>query len=395
VQRTNDHGVSTCAQPPDSRRVLLLTSNVGEGHAAAARALKADLGAECAGIEIETVDAFAIFGSVLRFFMLDVYRWQLRRAPWLFGAVYRSGSRSRLLQSLGRAGLVLFGRRRMLRLLRSHRPHAVVSTYPAATMLLGHLRGRGVLDVPAYATITDLGGLEFWSHPGIDLHLVMDDRCVTTVEQLTGPGSARSVRPVVGARFFEPRSRAEARRALDLPDDVPIVVVSGGGWGVGDIEGAVQTVLEVTNAVAVCLTGRNPALEAQLASVFAAEGRVRVCGFVEEMSDLLAAADVLVHSTGGVTVLEATVRGCPVVAYGAPAGHLGTVTREMVALGAVEHATSAAELLGLLTRLIENPPGRAAALDPLPTAASVVLSSHERTRRRPRRLEALAFLSRL
>ena len=32
--------------------------------------------------------------------------------------------------------------------------------------------------------------------------------------------------------------------------------------------------------------------------------------------DLLAAADVLVHSSAGLTVLEAIIRGCPVVSYG-------------------------------------------------------------------------------
>jgi hypothetical protein len=47
------------------------------------------------------------------------------------------------------------------------------------------------------------------------------------------------------------------------------------------------------------------------------------------MADLLAAADVLVHSTGGVTCLEAMARGCPVVSYGLPVGHAKLNTRRM------------------------------------------------------------------
>jgi len=42
----------------------------------------------------------------------------------------------------------------------------------------------------------------------------------------------------------------------------------------------------------------------------ALEARVVVLGFSKRMPELLAAADVLVHSTAGLTVLEALMRGC-------------------------------------------------------------------------------------
>ena len=53
---------------------------------------------------------------------------------------------------------------------------------------------------------------------------------------------------------------------------------------------------------------------------FADEPRVHVYGFTDKMPELLAAADVLVHSTGGVTCLEARAAGTPVVSYGLPVG---------------------------------------------------------------------------
>ena len=81
---------------------------------------------------------------------------------------------------------------------------------------------------------------------------------------------------------------------------------------------------------------------------FAGEPRVTVLGFTDKMSDLLAAADVLVHSTGGVTCLEALARGCPIVAYGAPPGHAPLLAREMAALDLVVHARSRMELRNAL-----------------------------------------------
>jgi processive 1,2-diacylglycerol beta-glucosyltransferase len=357
------------------RRVLILSSHVGEGHIAAARALAEDIALESLDVEIEVIDALSVLGRPLRFVLHDAYRWQLRRAPWMFGLLYSSLARNPRLWHLGERLIVLLGRRHLRALLDRIEPDVVVSTYPATTTLLGHLRGRGDLAVPAYATITDLGGLRFWAHPGIDLHLVMSESSVTEIDRIVGDGSSRRVRPLIAPAFFEPRDAMAARRALRLPAAASVVVVSGGGWGIGDIEGATLTTLKLPGTYVVCLAGRDEATRRYLTQRFAASNRVRVYGFIDEMSELLAAADVLIHSTGGVTVLEASVRGCPTVAYGVPRGHLRTVTRTMAALGAVEHASSADHLLQVLQSILGRRVRRSPVRSSAPSAASIILSA--------------------
>ena len=59
---------------------------------------------------------------------------------------------------------------------------------------------------------------------------------------------------------------------------------------------------------------------------------------------MLAAADVLVHSTGGVTCLEARAAGTPVVSYGLPIGHARLNTRAMADLDLLRLANDAGEL---------------------------------------------------
>ncbi len=61
-------------------RVVVLTAEVGEGHAAAARALAAELVAERADVEVLVCDALIGVGRLLRFVLLGAYRWQLRFA---------------------------------------------------------------------------------------------------------------------------------------------------------------------------------------------------------------------------------------------------------------------------------------------------------------------------
>ncbi len=122
------------------------------------------------------------------------------------------------------------------------------------------------------------------------------------------------------------------------------MLVSGGGWGVGDIEGAVAESLAVDGATVVCLTGRNEALRAAIARRFADDPRVRVEGFTEHMADWLAAGDVLVHSTGGLTVLEAILRGCPVISFGWGRGHIRKHNEAFRRFGLAEVVETRADL---------------------------------------------------
>src|SRR5207253_10601501 len=172
------------------------------------------------------------------------------------------------------------------------------------TSTLGYLRRRGRLELPVVATITDLLAHPLWAHRGVDLHLVMHESCLRAVERVAGRDSARVVRPIVAPAFRAPSARAEARAALELPPDEPVVVVTGGGWAVGDIEGAVRSALRVPGSIVICLSGRQERVRARLALTFADEPRVRVLAFSERMPELLAAADALVDSSVGVTCLE-------------------------------------------------------------------------------------------
>ncbi len=329
----------------DKRRILILSADVGEGHAAAARALAQQVHASEQDTEVVVIDGLAAMGRVLRQVVQDGYRVQLRFFPWSYTLVYWLLERVAPVRWLTRWQLCLFGARSLARRIAEHEPDVIVSTYPAVTVVLARLRRTGVVSCPTVATITDLTGLFFWAQPGIDMHLVMYGESMSSVERIAGRDSARLVRPLISAEFLQPRCPLEARRTLGLPEEGRLVVVSGGGWGVGDVEGAVRELCRVNEVSAiVCLAGYNEQLHERLSTAFATESRVHVYGFTDQMPQLLAAADALVHSTGGVTCLEAKATGTPVVSYGLPVGHARLNTRAMAELELLRLANDTDEL---------------------------------------------------
>ena len=379
------------------RRALILTAAVGDGHLAAARALAEDFESKYPEVDVTVTDVLDVFGPVIRFLVLDAYRAQLRKAPWIFGSLFVAGLRVGPLRVLGRLGLVVLGGRRLERFIAGRDADLVISTFPAATSVLGHLRRRGRVAGIACATITDLGGVCFWAHPGIDLHLVMHERLVAEVEREAGPGSARMTRPLVSREFFEPADGAALRREFGIPEAARLIVVSGGGWGVGDLAGTTRAARTVADTYVVVVAGRNEALERDLRSEFGDDPNVCVLGFTSRMSDLLAAADALVHTTGGVTCLEAAIRGCPIVSYGTHAGHVPTVSHAMHSFGVATHAGSPSEVLRALDEVLTAGAGAAAVdLSSAPSPATALLTACSRRRERPARRRVhrvLAFVT--
>ena len=367
-------------------RVLILFCEEGEGHASAARALASGL--EEAGAEVEVRDAMAGgLGRLIPLLSRDAYHVQVRHLAWTYGAEYLLFTRFPPFRALGRRGLALFGGRPLLRMIRGLRPDLVVSTHPAVTNVLGFLRRSGRLRTPAAATVTDLGVHPLWAHPGVDLHLVMHESGVQAVEAVAGAGSAAVVAPLVGAEFQRAVRGKEARAARQEP---PLVLVSGGAWGVGDLEGTVAAALTVEGVNVVCLSGHNELVRNRLERRFAGEARLTILPFTRRMPELLAAADVLVDSSVGVTCLEAMTVGCPVIACGVPGGHSRDNARALERLGLAEFVRELRLLPERLARCLREASTRQAVLPATPTAAEALLGVRPRLAPRRRRRQAVA-----
>jgi processive 1,2-diacylglycerol beta-glucosyltransferase len=294
-------------------------------------------------------------------FMYDFEYWLVVHLPptrWLAGTL-----------------MYLVGGRGLLRAVRRRRPDIVVSTYPGTTDLLGRLRLAGYLRMPVCSAVTDLAALRYWAHPGVDLHLITHPESTDEVRGYAPGTRIEWVQGLTSPGCLDPFDKAAARRSFDLPEEGPVVLVSGGGWAVGDLVGAAEVALGVGGATVVCMCGRNERVREAIEERFADEPRVRTVGFTDRMCDLMAAGDVLVHSTAGLTVLEALMRGTTPISFGWGIAHIRTNNRAFAKHGLADVAATPGELDAAIRRALANP--REPDLSPAtrPTAASIVLAA--------------------
>jgi UDP-N-acetylglucosamine:LPS N-acetylglucosamine transferase len=146
------------------------------------------------------------------------------------------------------------------------------------------------------------------------------------------------------------------------------VLISGGGWGVGDLRraaGAAQAV----GATPVALCGTNGGLRELLD-----RDGVRTEGFTTRICEWMAAADVLVHSTAGLTVREAELCGTWAISYGWGIGHIRANNHAYERFGLADVAATPQALRDALMVRLAAPRSVDRSLAALPAAADEVLA---------------------
>jgi UDP-N-acetylglucosamine:LPS N-acetylglucosamine transferase len=355
-----------------SPRILIFTASIGEGHDGPARQIAAGVSELAPGATVEITD-FLELSSFIRRVVMNGSQFHSRIGSLSFEAIFWLGTYFPPSRWLIRRLTSLFTVRRMRARIAASRADVVVSTYPGSTIALGDLRAAGRLPVPVVAAVTDLAAFGVWVHPAVDIHLTTHPESETEVRSLAPETRIVCVRGLTSPGFDRPLDADEAREGLGLAVDTPVVVVSGGGWAVGDLDGAMRTALESTGANVICLCGRNEEVRSELEAAHGANPRVVVMGFTDRISEIFAAADVLVHSTAGLTVLEALMRGCRVISYGWGHAHVRVNNRAFERYGLAEVAADRAELGPALVRALAAPRVADYSFNELPSAASEVL----------------------
>ena len=366
------------------RQVLIISADIGEGHDLPARAVAREFHDEDPDAQVSIVNGLPAMGRILTRVLRENSAFMFRWVPWWFDFQYTLFMYFAPTRWLAKTLLRMLGGRGLMRLIRAHNPDVIVSTYPGVTAVLGELRRRGRLNVSCYSSITDLAGLHFWAHRGIDLHFITHPESAEEVEQIAGPGSVRWAKPPTSPSFLAARSGPDARRALGLPAAGKVIAVSGGGWGVGDLLGATQAALSAEpDATVLCLCGRNDKLRARVAQRIGHEPRLRLMGFTDRMGDVLAASDALIHSSAGLTVLEAIIRGCPVISYGFGYGHVKASNRALERFGLAQVVQHQQDIPPALERALAHRPDPDPSFARRPSTASLILSDERRASQVP------------
>lgn len=345
-------GVATHPYPT---RVLILSAEMGEGHNAAAAALTTAIAEVWPGCAVERFDTLELRGLPFARAASWGYGFQMRSVPRSYEVFYDWLCKYDWFADASKAVIGSFFGRRLEGFVAERRPDLVISTYPFASAALDWLRRHRHFEVPTVTYIPALHVHPLWAYAGIDQTYVMYDTA-----HLHARTAGFEERMLIGAPPVQPPfgtvSKADARARSGIDAGSFVVLVTGGAWGLGGIDRAVEALVAAPTPVqllAVC--GKNAALAADLRALGQPEDRLVVFDYVDNMHELMAAADVIVTNGAGVTVLEALRTPRPTIAFNPLAGHGKASTDEMISRDLALRADDLPALVDAVERLAGDP----------------------------------------
>lgn len=306
------------------KKVLILMSDTGGGHRASAEAIKAAFNEE--------------FGEEYQVFVTDLWS---DHTPWPFNQLPRSynflvkhgplwkmtyyGTAPRLVHQSNFAATTTFIAREVAKGLMKYQPDIIISVHPLMQHVpLRILRAKGLLKKIVFTTVvTDLSTC----HPTWFHKLVTRCYCPTTdvAKRALKAGLQSSQIKVYGLpvrpSFVKPvRPKDELRKELGMDEDLPAVLLMGGGEGMGPIEATARALGNalynedlgepIGQVLVIC--GRNKKLADKLRSI-PWKIPVQVKGFVTKMEECMGACDCIITKAGPGTIAEAMIRGLPII----------------------------------------------------------------------------------
>lgn len=305
------------------KRIVLLYNNAGGGHKSAALSIAQGI-REIAGdsFEISLANAFDRLPFPFDTAEKDYPRLVNYGRP-LYSSIFKATN----------------GRRRVVALRKAFEP---ITDEMAASIVKEHPADLYISCHPVYnqympAKIRELGSPAKYVNVVTDLvtghlfHYASDvDLCIVPTdasrEKAIEAGLAPEKVVVCGQPVwpgFEQRmgNRDETRKALGLSNDLPVVLLIGGGEGMGRIEiTARELAFSSLPIQLVVVCGKNKSLKRNIDFINPRVPIMRALGFVNFMPELMGASDILVTKAGPGTISEGFIAGLPILMFDAVPG---------------------------------------------------------------------------
>lgn len=302
-----------------------MTAATGGGHIRAASAVEQYI-RNHTGHDVRTVDTLKAIGRFLDKTVCDSYLFMARKAPVLFGTLYRRTNReSRFSDLVPKLNSALS--HPLIHTIAQYMPDVIITTHPFATEMVSYLKEIGDTCVPLVCLVTDYGLHRAWVAEEVDAYVVAcEDMIPDLVALEVPPQKIFSVGIPVHEEFFVKQDKEALQEEIGLQPGLPTITFMAGSFGVTNIVKLYRDMIRCGQPMQVIIiTGRNQklyeAFEKEL-DEWRSENQVptKLILFTTEVEKYMHASDLLITKPGGLTVSEALACNLPLAVFDAIPG---------------------------------------------------------------------------
>ena len=297
------------------KKVLILSASVGAGHISAANALEKEFQKQNAAAEIKNIDVLEYTNPLFRRLYGKAYLDMVNKMPevlgWMYDSLDKPWENERRRLALDRLNTQKF-----IKLIKNEKPDIAVCTHFLPAEIISWLRAKNKIDTKQAIVVTDFDAHAMWLCHNFEHYFVALDETKAHLEKLGIPANKLIVSGIpIDPVFAEHKDKQEMREKHGLDKDRLTILVSAGGFGVGNIANLLEALSELeTEAQIIAVCGRNEELKTQLEKL--AEEKLNTTrvkfhpiGYTKQMDEYMSASDLIVGKPGGLTTSEALAKG--------------------------------------------------------------------------------------
>ena len=297
------------------RKVLILSASVGAGHLRAAEALEKAFKQTDSISEICNIDVLQYTNPLFRRLYGELYLDMVNAMPGVFGWIYDSLD-TPWQNEWERLALDRLNTQPLIEFLKNYQPDIAVCTHFLPAEIISWLTAEGEISFPQAIVVTDFDVHAMWLYHHYQRYFVAINETRVHLEKLGITPEKITVSGIpIDPVFAEHKNKIEMREKYGLEKDKLTILVSAGGFGVGNIENLLIALSELkTPAQILAICGRNEELKIKLEKLALEKlNNERVLfkpiGFTKEMDEYMSASDLIVGKPGGLTTSEALAKG--------------------------------------------------------------------------------------
>ncbi|HTK27532.1 MAG TPA: glycosyltransferase [Pyrinomonadaceae bacterium] len=339
-------------------RILILSASVGNGHTTAAESLKKAVEINGLAREIRHEDVLKFTNPLFRRLYGKAYIDLVNNMPEVLGWMYdqldepwKNEKRRLFFDKLNTQPFV--------KMVREYKPDCIVCTHFLPSEIVSDLKAKQKLDCPQAVVVTDFDMHALWLCRNYEHYFVALDETRAYLETLGFPSEKITVSGIpIDPVFSEPKPKLAMREKYALEPEIPTIILSLGGFGVGRIDAlldALRTIRRPVQILAMC--GRNEELRKRLESTAKTDSGVRIIpvGYTKAMDEYMSASDLIVGKPGGLTTCEALAKGLVFVIVNPIPGQEERNSDHLLENGAAIRANNPATLGYKIEQLLSDP----------------------------------------
>ncbi len=341
-----------------TRRILYLYLTKHSGHYAAAVAVDEAVRRRNGRVESMLLDSFSHANPALSRVTLKAYLAALKAAPEIWEWMYDNPEfkeRTKRIRDLLNRG----NSRKLQTILTSFKPDVVVCTQAFACGVLASWKQRTGNRRPALVgVLTDFVAHRYWAHDEVDLYIAPNTATkATLVSQGVAPERVRVNGIPVNDRHLHASDKDVVYQSLGLKPGLPMILVMGGSLGLGPMKSVIRKLDKLPQPFyIVAITGKNEELKERLER----KGQrlrhpTKIFGFVENVFDLMDAAEMVVTKPGGITTAECLVKQLPMIIINPIPGQEAKNTEFLLSQGVAVQAEDANDVMLFVDEFLRNP----------------------------------------